>query len=250
MGSPASSSTTRCSGGGGLHHHLRCSELIALPTLPVAQYPQIAPPTVTSAVPYPKLLGRDPLASTVAQPIEAQIGGVREHALHVVAVHWRRPPFDHRHLQAGRRRRQGTGAGGEPRGRRRVPGRLPAAVAGERPDRAQGLRRTCCWPSACTRPTTPSIQRYISNYFTLHVRDQLLRLPGVGDLGSRAARDYALRIWIDPDKAAARNLTVDDVVERPARPTTCRWPPARWARRRSGRLGGSRPSSPCRRWGC
>ena len=55
-------------------------------------------------------------------------------------------------------------------------------------------------------------QQYISNYFTLHIRDELLRLPGVGDLGGRAARDYAMRIWIDPDKAAARNLTVEDVV--------------------------------------
>ena len=44
------------------------------------------------------------------------------------------------------------------------------------------------------------------------MHDELLRLPGVGDLGSRAARDYAMRIWIDPDKAAERNLTVDDVV--------------------------------------
>ena len=55
-------------------------------------------------------------------------------------------------------------------------------------------------------------QQYIANYVGLHVRDELLRLPGVGDIGSRAARDYAMRIWIDPDKAAARNLTVDDVV--------------------------------------
>ena len=55
-------------------------------------------------------------------------------------------------------------------------------------------------------------QKYMANYVGLHVRDELLRVPGVGDIGSRAARDYAMRIWIDPDRAAARSLTVDDIV--------------------------------------
>jgi HAE1 family hydrophobic/amphiphilic exporter-1 len=54
-------------------------------------------------------------------------------------------------------------------------------------------------------------QRYIANYVGLHVRDALLRVPGVGDIGSRASRDYAMRIWIDPDLAAARSLTVEDI---------------------------------------
>jgi HAE1 family hydrophobic/amphiphilic exporter-1 len=55
-------------------------------------------------------------------------------------------------------------------------------------------------------------QAYVANYVTLQVMQPLLRVPGVGDLTVRAARDYSMRIWIDPDKAAARNLTVDDVV--------------------------------------
>ncbi|MEO8813176.1 MAG: efflux RND transporter permease subunit, partial [Caulobacteraceae bacterium] len=55
-------------------------------------------------------------------------------------------------------------------------------------------------------------QRYIANYVGLHIRDALVRVPGVGDIGSRAARDYAMRIWIDPDRAAARDLTVEDIV--------------------------------------
>ena len=92
-------------------------------------------------------------------------------------------------------------------------------------------------------------QQYISNYFTLHVRDELLRLPGVGDLGSRAARDYAMRIWIDPDKAAAAQPDRRRRRQRAARRTTSRWPPARSASRRSGPAA-LRASSTCRPRAC
>ena len=66
-------------------------------------------------------------------------------------------------------------------------------------------------------------QLYISNYATLQVKDVLARLDGVGDVRIFGARDYAMRIWLDPDKLAARNLTAGEVVgalagaERPGR---------------------------------
>ena len=53
---------------------------------------------------------------------------------------------------------------------------------------------------------------YISNYATLQIRDRLARLDGVGDVRIFGARDYAMRIWIDPDKAAAHDLTADEIV--------------------------------------
>ena len=53
---------------------------------------------------------------------------------------------------------------------------------------------------------------YLSNYAYLHVRDVLARLPGVGDSIIFGARDYCMRIWIDPNKASARNLTASDIV--------------------------------------
>ena len=53
---------------------------------------------------------------------------------------------------------------------------------------------------------------YLSNYAYLHVRDVLARLPGVGDSIIFGARDYCMRIWIDPDKASARSLTASDIV--------------------------------------
>src|SRR5260221_5341936 len=52
----------------------------------------------------------------------------------------------------------------------------------------------------------------MSNYATLQVKDVLSRLDGVGDVTIFGARDYSMRIWIDPDKAAAHNLTAGEVV--------------------------------------
>src|SRR5262249_17963710 len=53
---------------------------------------------------------------------------------------------------------------------------------------------------------------YLSNYATLHIKDVLARLPGVGDVQFQGGRDYAMRIWLDPDKAAAYNLSASDVL--------------------------------------
>src|SRR5262247_1525176 len=55
-------------------------------------------------------------------------------------------------------------------------------------------------------------QLYISNYATLQIKDVLARLDGVGDVRVFGARDYAMRIWLDPEKTAARNLTAGEVV--------------------------------------
>ncbi|MFZ0692699.1 MAG: efflux RND transporter permease subunit, partial [Alphaproteobacteria bacterium] len=55
-------------------------------------------------------------------------------------------------------------------------------------------------------------QLYISNYATLQVKDELARLEGVGDVRVFGARDYSMRIWLDPDKVAARGLTAGDII--------------------------------------
>jgi HAE1 family hydrophobic/amphiphilic exporter-1 len=55
-------------------------------------------------------------------------------------------------------------------------------------------------------------RKYIANYASLQVRERLLRTPGVGDVNTNAARDYAMRVWIDPQRAAARDLTVQEIV--------------------------------------
>src|SRR5204863_6673745 len=53
---------------------------------------------------------------------------------------------------------------------------------------------------------------YLRNYATLNIRDTLARLPGMGDVRVFGAGDYSMRVWLDPQKLAARNLTTSDVV--------------------------------------
>ena len=53
---------------------------------------------------------------------------------------------------------------------------------------------------------------YLSNYASLQVRDELARLPGVGDITIFGARDYAMRVWLNPDQLASRSLTAGDAV--------------------------------------
>ena len=55
--------------------------------------------------------------------------------------------------------------------------------------------------------------RRVSNYATLYVKDVLTRIDGVGDVNVLGARDYSMRIWLDPDKVAARGLTGTDHVD-------------------------------------
>ena len=53
---------------------------------------------------------------------------------------------------------------------------------------------------------------YMSNYAMLHIRDELMRLPGVSDVTFLGERDYSIRAWLDPEKLAARSMTAGDVV--------------------------------------
>ncbi len=181
--------------------------IIAYPTLPVAQYPQVAPPTVTVSASYPGA-SAETLSDTVATPIEQQINGV-EDMLYMSS--------------------QATGDG-----------RLTITVTfklGSDLDKAQVLvqnRVAVATPrlpqqvrdiGVVVRKASPDFMMavniyspdksrsyaYVANYTTLEVRDRLLRIQGVGDLNIRGARDYAMRIWIDPDRAAARGLTVEDI---------------------------------------
>ena len=61
-------------------------------------------------------------------------------------------------------------------------------------------------------PDRSLTDQYISNYVTLQVTDRIKRIQGVGNTLEIGARDYAMRIWIDPDQAASRDLTVDEIV--------------------------------------
>jgi multidrug efflux pump len=177
-------------------------------TLPVAQYPEIAPPTVAVTTSYPGASAQT-VSETVATPLEQEINGV-DNMLYMVS--------------------QATGDGnltltitfalGTNLDIAQVLVQNRIAVAQARlPDEVQRLGIT-------VRKNSPDLmmvihlyspdgsrdQLYISNYATLQVKDVLARLDGVGDVKIFGARDYSMRIWLDPEKVAARTLTAGEVV--------------------------------------
>jgi HAE1 family hydrophobic/amphiphilic exporter-1 len=177
-------------------------------TLPVAQYPEIAPPTVVVTATYPGA-SADVVSDTVATPIEQQINGV-ENMLYMVS--------------------QATGDGnlsvtatfslGTNLDIAQVLVQNRVAIAQPRlPDTVQRLGVTIKKNSPdlmmvvnISSPDQSRDQLYISNYATLQLRDVLARINGVGDVRIFGARDYSMRIWLDPEKIESRNLNAGEVV--------------------------------------
>jgi hydrophobe/amphiphile efflux-1 (HAE1) family protein len=181
---------------------------IAYPSLPIAQYPEITPPTVNVTATYPGA-SAETLADTVATPIEEQINGV-ENMLYLSSQ-----STGDGHLTITVTFKLGT----DPNAAQvLVENRVATATPLLPPEVVQAgvtVRKASTDFLMAVHMYSPDgslDQKYIANYFGLHIKDVLLRVPGVGDIGSRAARDYSMRIWIDPDRAAARGLTTTDIV--------------------------------------
>jgi hydrophobe/amphiphile efflux-1 (HAE1) family protein len=176
--------------------------------LPISQYPDIVPPTVTVSANYPGA-SAETVAETIAAPIEQEINGVDD-MLYMSS--------------------QSTGDGkvtitvtfkiGTNLDSAQVLVQNRVAVALPRlPEEVQRL-------GVVTRKTSPDFlmvvnlqspdgtydRDYISNYGLTQVRDRLSRIDGVGDVQLFGSRDYAMRIWIDPGRAAALNLTSGEIV--------------------------------------
>ena len=176
--------------------------------LPVAQYPEITPPTVQVAAFYP---GATPevVAETVASPLEQAINGV-EGMLYMTSSSTADGA-----LQISISFEIGTDLD---TAQILVQNRI-ASVEARLPEEVRRLGVTVQKASSdfllvihLLSPDGTFDELYISNYATLRVADPLRRIRGVGQLIVFGAREYGMRIWLDPDKLAARDLTAGDVV--------------------------------------
>jgi HAE1 family hydrophobic/amphiphilic exporter-1 len=182
--------------------------IVAYPTLPVAQYPEIAPPTVVVTATYPGATA-ETLADTVAAPLEESINGVEN------MIYMSSSATGDGSLQITVTFKQGVNVD-----QAQVLVQNRVATAEPRlPDQVRQIGVTVLKNSpdilmviAMTSPDKSLSQQYVSNYATTQVIDRLLRIPGVGGVRSFGGRDYNMRVWIDPDRASERGLTVDEIV--------------------------------------
>src|SRR3712207_997326 len=182
---------------------------IAIVTLPIAQYPEIAPPTIQVTTNYPGANAKV-VAETVATPIEQQVNGV-ENMLYMASQ-----STSDGNMTLSVTFKLGTNLD---TAQVLVQNRVAIAVP-VLPPEVQRIGVT-------TKKQSPDITMVVhlvspdgsldsiftSNYALLQVRDELARIDGVGDINVFGAREYSMRVWLDPDKLSTRSLTAQDVVQ-------------------------------------
>jgi hydrophobe/amphiphile efflux-1 (HAE1) family protein len=180
----------------------------AFAILPVAQYPEIVPPTVQVTASYPGA-SAETVARTVATPLEQQINGVEN------MLYMNSQSTGDGNLTITVTFRIGTDLNVA---QMLTQNRVQDALS-RLPDDVQrlGVQVRKAIPSILLAihlysPDKSRDTLYLSNYATLHIKDVLARLPGVGDVQFQGGREYAMRIWLDPDKAAAYDLNAGDVL--------------------------------------
>jgi len=183
--------------------------VVSLLGLPIAQYPNLAPPTISVSAVYP---GADAqvVADTVAAPIEQEVNGV-EGMIYMSSVsagdgsYTLTITFDPSvDLDIATVQVQNRVSAAEPRLPEDVR-RFGIKTEKRMPDFAQMV-------SVVAAEGAPYDDVYLSNFATLQLRDQLKRIDGVGDARVFGAAEYAMRLWLDPAKLEARDITADEVV--------------------------------------
>ncbi len=181
---------------------------VALISLPVAQYPNVVPPTISVTTSYPGASARN-VVDTVALPIEQQVNGVdgmiymqsfsASDGSYSLTVTFK-IGMDINFAQV------------------LVQNRVSSALASlPQPVQKQGVtvqqKSTAVLMFATlTSPDPRYDSLYLANYATINLKDRLARLPGVGNVNIFGAGQYSMRVWLDPNKLQARSLTTTDVV--------------------------------------
>src|ERR1017187_3727370 len=181
--------------------------LVASQVLPIAQYPEIAPPTVTITATYPGA-SAETLSKTVAAPIEEQLSGVEgllyfssasasNGVLTITATFEVGTDINNATIQVNNRVQIA------------LP-RLPDDV--RRTGVVVQKRSTDILLAVAVSSTDPRYDTlYLSNFITVNVLDVLRRVPGVADAVIFGARDYSMRVWLRPDRMAQLGITTTDV---------------------------------------
>ena len=182
--------------------------LIAMWRLPISEYPEVVPPTIVVRATYP---GANPktIAETVASPLEQAINGVEDSlymfsqatgdgVMTTTVTFKLGTDIDKAQVQVQNRVSQAL-----PKLPEEVR-RLGVTTVKQSPDLTMVVH--------LFSPSGRYDEVYLRNYATLQVKDVLARIPGAGDVEVFGSGDYAMRVWLNPDKIAARNLTASDVV--------------------------------------
>jgi hydrophobe/amphiphile efflux-1 (HAE1) family protein len=188
---------------------------LAIRVMPVAQYPDIVPPTVNITASFPGANAQT-VADTIAAPIEQQINGVEnmlymssqstnDGQLALTVTFKLGTNLDDAQVQV-----QNRVAIAEPTLPEEVR-RLGVTVKKRSPDITLAVQFYSPVDPVTGKPKRDTL--YISNFATQKVRDKIARLDGVGDVFLFGARDYSMRLWLDPQKLASLNMTVGDVAQ-------------------------------------
>jgi len=182
--------------------------LIAMWRLPISEYPEVVPPTIVVHATYP---GANPktIAETVASPLEQAVNGVEDSlymfsqatgdgVMTLTVTFKLGTDIDKAQVQVQNRVSQAL-----PKLPEEVR-RLGVTTVKQSPDLTMVVH--------LFSPNGRYDEVYLRNYATLQVKDVLARIPGAGDVEVFGSGDYAMRVWLNPDKIAARNLTASDVV--------------------------------------
>lgn len=182
---------------------------VAIFELPIARYPEITPPTIQISATYPGA-DAETAATSVAAPIEQQLSGVED------LIYFSSTSANNGSVSITATFEIGTDqdlAAVDVQNRLSVAEpQLPSEVV------RNGITVTKSSSNILAVATLQADEGvgyddiYLSNYATINLLDRIKRVDGVGDAQVFGAKDYAMRIWLDPDKLAVRSLTVSDVV--------------------------------------